>query len=1039
MAEHDLFDLTNLPFDPAGTDVRKIQAAIDKAVKDLDGRLGGESQTAKRDALNRQIAFLKNIPNEIFEPDGKKVTQKYRDMAKVRTDTEISKLKAVVNLWVQSITGQKIVTEGRIKKHKQDGFMLDVKNIEKVYKDEGFTIKPSPKVAKPDFPAQADKIYNLLKTIRELADYRKFYPAPNYPDNSRVDTLYSFIAYLEKEPENAAQYRGEITENLAKLFDKYAIDYAKKQEDPRDPLGLVIKDLIALGKSNVFNNDTNRAKYEKYLLFKRPEMTELFDSLKAAKQTGAANLEDPKIAEPAIKKIGEVFGDRNEAISMYCFVAGISGIDEVDPVFYVKCTHCQNLSEFDSVESAKKENKCNHCKSALYKACPSCGELSLESVDRCSKSSCRFVFASAAMFEKYMIAAEQALREGRFDDARELLGKAKSANPAEIARTGELERRIDKDEDIVGRPINELRQLVNDRKFLAASQALSRTIAAFPKLNVSTFESQIKSTLSKVQATFESAKKQTPSECANSCFDILELCADFKPALDFLRTHQPLAVKNLTVAIDKINCRASLNWVRTGEKGVAYRIVRKFGNEAPKNELDCDTVLKDDFNETAFRDDSIPPGTWCSYGVFAKRMGVFSPVVGSSVLLLAEVTDIRHEINGTNVRITWNLPKNCTGVKVIRTYNGMETLLTDNAQASYEDKGLEYGAKYVYTIRANYLGHSPSSGVSLPVTPVPTISSDFTINAKQVKGSKYNVSWKIPQKGIELRILVNKRIFRETKSDSGSCEIELPANDHHVVEVAAYSAGNWINSVNSVEINTYPPLEVDKEATNITEKPVHGSAGNYKIDISIVLSGAMPGNVVGFYYAVRVKSGTASQVPWVSIDEIGNSPDIRRVSIEKYRNDDKIAYTTTTKDDEVFYLTIFTIYSVNGKDVVSDPCKRRIDRPVLANASWKVSKPLFGKAKLYVEIKPNRQIMRIPRLVLCASDKKLLYLADAREEEIIKDIEEVELAAPVSLYRQEYEIANGISKNIRLFLFSDSTNPNEKFVTQWMQGFQGKL
>jgi len=1029
MTEFDIFDLTGLVFDPAETNARKVLIAIDKADKDIGGLLGSETQTARRDEMNRQRTFLADAKTKFIEPDGKKVTQLYRDKAKERTDVEINKLRASVVLMAQ--TGQKAVTEGFIKRQKQGGVRLDVKNIEKVYRDVGFDIQPTAKASKPDFPVNADKIYDLLKTIRELPNYRTFYPGQ--ADNTKVDTLYAFVAYLEDEPENVVEYRSKLTEELAKLLDTHATKNATRVEDKRDPLALVIKDLISLSKSNVFNNDANRAKYEKHLLYKRPQMTDLFESLKTAKQTGA-DLEDPKVAEPVIKKIGDVFGDRDEAIIIYNFVAGII-YEPVKPIFYVKCAHCQNTSEFESAELAKRSNKCTHCAKALYKLCSRCSKPVLDSSEKCPE--CGFMFASIAMFTRYMSLAEQALREGSFDDARQYLSRAKTADPGEKTCTAELDSRISKEEAVYQKPINELRQLVNDRKFMAASQALSRTISNFPKLNVATFEAQIKSALAKANATFEAARKQPPSDCANICFDILDSCVDFKPALDFLAVTAPTPVKNLTAALDKANCWANVNWMRTGEKGITYRIIRKSGKDTPKNELDGE-MLKDNFDETAFRDETIPPGSWFSYGVFAKRKGVYSTVVSVSVLLLAEVTDVRYEQNGTTVRITWNLPRNCTGVKITRTYNGMEAMLTDNAQTSFEDRGLEYGASYSYTLRANYLGQQLSAGTSIPITPLVKVDA-FSINAKQLKGSKYNISWKIPHREIDLRVLVNKRVFRDVKSDAGSCEIELPLNGYHVVEVAAYSAGSWINSTNSIEVNTYAPLEINREATVLTEKPISGVGGSYKISIPVIVAGTIPGNVAGFYYTVRTKGASASNAPWATLDEIDTSSDVIRVDISKYRKDDKIIYHTNAKSEDAFYITLFTEYSIDGKVVISDPHKRRVDRPVLATVLWKVSKSLFGKPRLHIETVPNRQIIRLPRFVLCGSNGgRLLSLSDSKAE-VIMEISCQELDTPLGVYKNEYEITSPVGKNTRLFLFSDGANKSEVFTTKWASGFQGKL
>jgi|GEM_PF-1506406 len=1033
MGNFDLFDLIDVSFDPPEPNAKKVLNAIEKSDKELNGALGGESVDAKRNELNAKLQFLQGIRADIFESNGAKLTKKFKDLAKTRTDAEIKKFKASVELVAQS--GRKIVTKGKIKQLKKSGAKLSADAIEKVYRDVGFEIQEAKKTAKPDFPSNADKIYDLLTNIRMFPEFQKAYP--NAPNNANVDDLYGLIAFLEDEPENAAHFRGMLTDELETILDRHAIKRAKAAATKQDPLGQAFKDIITLAKKNVFDSDANRAKYGKHLLYKKPEMVSLFDKLKTAKNL--VDLEDPEHAEPVIKQIAAVFGTRDEAIALYNYEANVA-YEDVAPIFYVKCAHCQNLSEFVTEEEAKRKNACTNCGKALYKICSNCSQKVLDSLDKCPNSSCGFLFAGIVMFQRYVTLAENALLQANFNEARKYLSQAKTANPSEKTKTGDLAARIDNEEAIYEKPIAELRTLISEKKFVAAEEALSRTIASFPKLNIASYETQIKATLEKARYAFTLAQKRSQVECANACIDILDICQDFKPALEFLRTTPPEPVKSVTSSTNVIDGWASLNWAGTGEKGVTYCIVRKDGKTFPKNELDG-THIKDNLSETVYRDESVPPGTWYSYGVFAKREGICSSATGTTVLLLAEVKDVRHEQIQESLRITWTMPKNCIGVSVSRTDPSGEVILAENAQTSYEDKRVSYGNTYSYILKANYAGHASSNGTCISVR-FDHVVEDFSISARQVKGNSYTVSWDIPNKGIDVRILVGGKIVREAKSDAKRCDIELPANGYHVVEVSAFSQGRWVTSQNNIEINTYLPHKIDRSRTQVQEREVASVANSYAVSISVSLQEPMPGNVKGFYYTVRTKSLGTQSPPWAEVREVEKKTSgIVYKDISDYRTNKKISCGVTVKEEDVFYLSLFTNYVVNGKDIISAPEKIRISRPIVGDILWSVRKPLLGgQTKLCIDVKANQPIDQQPKLILCAcGENEFLTSVNDPRAVRISEFEEQVFEPPQSAYIKEYAINASLSKKQKLFLFCENQDENQSFTTKWAKGFSGKL
>jgi tetratricopeptide (TPR) repeat protein len=1027
MAEYDLFELTNLSFDPPEKAAKKVRLAIEKARKDLGAALGSATQQLERDDINGKLAFLGEKEANIFTQDDR-LNEVYEKLAKKRVENEIEKLKKMVNIYKSA--GRLVVTNGTIRTQRQKT-RLSKENVEAVYTSAGFTIKEiNPLSAMPKFPENADKIYNELAALRKSKD-----PNPNGADLTKAVDMYAFVAYLKKEPENAIEYRSKTTGELARILGEFSQEYSTRN----DPLGKLWQSLAATGKTNIFNSDDSRRAYELYLLYKSPELTELFETFKLL---SGSDLRDSKYADHCIKQITNVFGDGDMALAIYNNAAGLKDDPYIPDkaAFYVKCAHCQIISEFEDIADAQKINKCSQCGKPLYQQCRNCKKKVLASADKCPE--CGFVFASVELFSKYINLAEEALRRGDLEEARRHLASAKSYDPGEKTRTADLSKRIDAAEALYEKPINELRQLIAKKNFRTASEALTRIIASFPKLNVSSYETQINAALSKAQSLFDDAKKKSPSTCADICIGLLEDCCDYKPAVEFLRTTAPDTCRNLSVGIDSNSCSAAINWTRSGGRGITYRIVRKTGKVAPKNEKDGDTIA-DNITENVYKDENLTPGAWYSYSVFAKRMEVCSPAVSGSVLLVADVTNVRHEQIDTTIRITWNLPKNCSGVKITCANVGKEVVLTENAQSSFEDKGIEYNKSYSYTLKANYFGLPSSDGVGFTVRPSIKIDK-FTMSASQINDNKYKVTWDIKPKDIDLRILVNNNVVRELKSDKTGTEIELPVNGFHVIEVSAFSGGNWLKSQNNVQINSYNSCKIDEKQSQLTEKIVFRDNINYKIELSIRIDGTIPGNVLEFRYFVRIKPSASASAPWANAGELATAQDINKISVDSYKKRNEIFYSITARDEDAYYLTLFTVYNVNGKEIVSSPTKKKFTRPLIADILWKVSKPLIGNGRLSVEIKPNKPLTRSPGLILCAGlqGQHLLSYTDTNATVLMK-VDEQEFKTLKTTYIKDYEINSAIlsrlNRNSKLFLFEESSFQNEKYTPRHANGFSGKV
>ena len=109
---------------------------------------------------------------------------------------------------------------------------------------------------------------------------------------------------------------------------------------------------------------------------------------------------------------------------------------------------------------------------------------------------------------------------------------------------------------------------------------------------------------------------------------------------------------------------------------------------------------------------------------------------------------------------------------------------------------------------------------------------------------------------------MDKKLVREVKSDNKDCEIEIPKDGFHTVEVTAFSGGSWFTSENSVQFNRYVSCDIDKELSQIKESQVAGKESSMQcVELSLKIAGAIPGNAVAFLYTVRTKPESAKNAP----------------------------------------------------------------------------------------------------------------------------------------------------------------------------------
>ena len=1024
MADYDFFDLTGLLFDPPEKSAKRVKAAIDKKVKELGASLGSETQQVKRDEMTEQIKLLNDTGAAILTPDGKKVVEgPYSTLAEDRTQAEIAKLRATANL--MALTGTKVITDAAIKDLPKERKLSD-EHVREVFSNLGFTVKSFEGIDVAGlFPMQIKNTDEYISALSKTKDLN-----PNGEDISLVTDLYSFAAYLMEEPESSVVYRGKATSELLSIF----VTFSKKFSQRNDDLGWLCSSIATAGKIYIFNSDENRSKYEFHLKYKTPDLNSLFDSMRGApKQV----LLESGFAEPCIKRIAETLDCSYEiALAVYNKEGNVSYSPKAS-VYLVKCQFCGTMNQYPLEQDALKANACSNCKKALFKKCTKCGRMVLASLDKCPYTDCGFVFASAAMFSKYYAAAEEALRKSDFDLARKYLFEAQTADPSEKRRIEQLTSTINAEETRHKEPLNKLRALTSAKLYVKAQAELPRIIREYPNLNIADIERSIKEAIAKADSSFSSAQNLTASKRADVCVSILQYCADHQPSLNFLHATRPVPSRSLSATADSAKGCINLAWTISKEQEIKYHLVRKTGKTPPVSVSDG-TLLLEDTNATSFCDKTATPGHSYSYSLFISRMGVFSNAATKVAVLYSDVQNLRAVQNRKSIRLTWDMPQNNMGATVTRTASGKDTVLSRSTYGSFEDSNIQYGVAYTYKVSVNYADTMSSPGIKTVITPLVIIDS-FRIKATHVKDNVYNVSWDIKQPKVDLRIMVNKSLNSECTSDVNAAQISLPKESFSTISVMAYSGGKWVESENSVQANTYSPCAIDKNRTELTEETITTPKGTvYSVELKIRLSQGIPNNVAGFYYAVRT---TSSASRWAAIEEIGKAHDIGKVSIKKYKEKDGIIYSDSVTDERTFYISVFTIYDVGGKEIISEPRTIKVDRTISADLFWKVSKGFLGSLKLTISVVGNRPIKHVPELILCGCNdgEFIINYDDPKAVEFIR-INAIDLEKTQKEYSQGYDLAKfNYRKNMKFFLFEANPVRSEKFTLRWFQGFSGKV
>lgn len=982
MPDYDFFELTGVSLEEKNAPA--VKAAITRKEKELGEAMSTSNQEKRREA-EAQLRFLQGKRDEMFG-SGAKFKPVFAAMVRARIELLKKRLDKRVKLEVAARSVH-VIMMGKLRNIRNNAAVsggLPLDEIKAVYEANGFTIEESTAPANlPKFPTNIENTYRELEKFRERArNDMKINPKRESADS--VGDLYTFAAYISDDMLSAAGYRKYPASRLKSICEEYQRRYTMLPDTTIEKLAANIAGQAA---SHVFDSEEHRKSYDLYILYRSPELQELFNYMRGLDD---ADKRDPEIAGYCLKKITDVFGDSDIALALYNSEARIINNPYVppSPVFAVRCAHCQTVCEFHSVSEARKLNRCTNCGEKLYKQCPK-GHYVLLNVDQCPD--CGYSFPDKDAFVRFFAQAlEEALSLKNFTKARSTLSRAVAADPSESAKVLELERRIRREE------------------VLAECRRDFASVASAPQITK-----------------------------VNMCLDILARCADFKPAQDFLAHTPPLPCASLSASADDENTVVSLTWKPTGEHGMKYTLVRSRRDYPPTNPSDGDVLLRDS-PELSYRDKNIEAGKSYSYSVFSKRSGLYSPPASASAVVLSVVSGIRHTQSGNTLRLFWTQPKNCPGVRVLcQTGNNASKVLAEAALNSITIDNVEFGKRYSFSFTAYYSWKTQNSRtVRYDVVPTPEVKP-FTISAARVSDNVYRLSWSIIEGGADVQILAGDEVIGSARSEARSCAVNLQPDKYYVIRAAVSSGGKTLYSNNNVEISTFSECTVDDNKTEVMEEVALANYGRMTsiVHISLAVSVRRKPGLKKFVYFVKTDETWASER-----DVISQSSAFQTVNADTVLNSGVVSIDVNAHGEDSYNITLFAVYDAGGREIVSAPCRKTINRPLNANVFCSVSRLLFKNVRFNFRGEANRPVRRWPGFVVCISSdgRPLLNYTDSNAVTVL-DAEAVSPSEPSEHLERALEITHKLSKGTRLYLFWKDLKPGENFVFRWDKGFNGTI
>ncbi len=157
--------------------------------------------------------------------------------------------------------------------------------------------------------------------------------------------------------------------------------------------------------------------------------------------------------------------------------------------------------------------------------------------------------------------------------------------------------------------------------------------------------------------------------------------------------------------------------------------------------------------------------------------GDFEPQGMPELPELAKVSDLRAEIVGHTINLSWNLPAaaGIENILVIRNGNGNSPVALEPTATSYSVLGQPMGVENLYTIKVRYKGGYVSEGVSINATLPNEDLANVTNLVSGVNGRTVTLNWTLPTApgitGVKVITNDDPSTAVSLEANSTSCEL----------------------------------------------------------------------------------------------------------------------------------------------------------------------------------------------------------------------------------------------------------------------------
>ena len=492
-------------------------------------------------------------------------------------------------------------------------------NIEIAAIAEGSMPDPNPK------PDTAD-VYN--RSVQQLSELG-------------CEDLYDFL----KLPEESVNVRKLENDELTARI----MDIEQSLRKASRTTWLTYKQNLCKLARKAFADPPSREDYEAFLVWQKTD-----EVIKSIKSNAAVN--DNQIigtaADNYLKELTRIHnGDVKKAeqklrdIGLYYKIFIIKQID----VNTVKtCPNCARI-----LEKGKKIRICPHCGATLIITCPKCKTENESGAKFCVN--CRSSFSDLEKALRKCQEARDCIRRGDLDQAKNLLAVV-GASWRELEELRTAKEELNKTEDILRLPVEEIRKLIKDRNYYTARKKLEDFKKLFPESRIPE-EDSIKAALLEAEKLFtriDAAEKARDTQTViRYCEEVMELCRDYPGVREKMLKNPPAPVSRVTVRTNPSDHSNVVSWDASSTQGNITYVVRRKVSSPAQSVTDGEDM--GEYGTLSFVDRNVQGGVEYFYTVFTRRAGIdsrgcshSSPAVNYTELTLRSV-----DSGDGYVQITW--------------------------------------------------------------------------------------------------------------------------------------------------------------------------------------------------------------------------------------------------------------------------------------------------------------------------------------------------------------------------------------------------